>query len=222
MAQPSNVAALLDGALEREDPVALSDMAKALGVTTPTGNSPIPAPETPSSTMRGRGGRGGRSTRGRGRGGSKSTSGVSDSSLRQASDTIASMMRRDPQPVPTEEDVALRKIDEMSAVSSRIEEELEEERAKRMELEKRLDELSMSHNALATQFVQLSSKWELLLKGNAQKPKEGAVPASTLVGPSGSTDGKGDGDHLPPPSNKPSSSSAARGGVARGRRRGGL
>jgi len=212
----------LDEFLEHEEAASLEEMAVFMNI--PAGKKqpeeiekpPQPAVDRRPGAGRGRG-RGAQRARGRQpRGG-----GTGRGALSQASSAIASMMKTTVPPVPTETDVMERKVDEMSEVSSRLEHDLEEERQKRVVLETRLKELELSHNQLATQYVQLATVVNNLTKGHAAGKTGSTTTASHLVREADAAVGSAPGRSLPPPQGQ-QASQPARGGLASGRRRGGL
>lgn len=234
MSNVKEVEAGLEELAERESEVSVSQMATLLGLlkdetdkgSSGEGGAPLPAPpvgKAPASSgsaapSRGLAGRPRGSTRGRGgRGGQQ----VSGQSLASASKTIEKMMRAAPEPVPTDTDVLEEKVDAMSTVSSRLEEDLEKEKEKRAVLEKRLEALEQSHNLLAGKYTELASLLLAQSKGKAHTPARGMASARDLISSSGSVGGE-ESMALPgPPADKPSAPQP-RGGVAGRGRRGGF
>jgi len=207
----------LDEALEEMEATSLMDMAKSLGL-----DEKALASDTSQSQNTGKGktntprGGGGKRGRGGGRGGKVTAS------LHQASSAITGMMKKQTDTLPTDTDIMEKKVDEMSEVSERLEVELEKEKRERQRLEQELEALRLSHNTLATQFVQLSSRVEHISKGNGATGKKGAVPASVILGENSASSGTEGTYSLPPPPPTENTNHPSSRGVARGRRRGGL
>jgi len=109
----------------------------------------------------------------------------------------------------------------MSVTSTRLEEDLEEEKRRREAVEKKLEELEKAHSLLATQFTKLASRVEHMSKGNEAQRKTGTVMASSLVSQSDTPTSTLSADSLvAPPEQKTTSTRGSR--MAGGRRRGGL
>lgn len=221
------VEAQLEAALAGDDEVEFGEMAHALGVTdSKTGTAAgarAPGGGVKISNQkptRGDKGKTRSSAKGRGRGG-RDRGGVSQPSLQQASDAIAGLLKRQTEALPTESDVMEKKIDEMSVASTRLEEDLEEERRRREAVEKKLEELEKAHNLLATQFTKLASRVEHMSKGNEAQRKTGTVMASSLTGQDSAPPSTPNPDSLAaPPESKTAATRGSR--VVGGRRRGGL
>lgn len=129
-------------------------------------------------------------------------------------------MKDAPEPVPTDTDILESKVDEMSTVSSRLETEIAEEREKRHALEERLSNLEQSHSALAAKYTTLATLLVSQTKGKEDPKTRGLSSAHTLLSSSSNMGSKASSSLPPAPSSE--KASQPRGGMAGGRRRGGI
>jgi hypothetical protein len=199
----------LEEMINQEDKLAPAEMLASLSkdglVTLPA--KPLKSAVPPSSTTSRQGKKG---WKGKG----KSTSvAPAAGSLKQASATISAMMRAKAPTPPPLDSVSTQQLESVSVASSRMEEALEEERQARAQLESVVEELSSSHNLLATQFARLQSEMEELKResrsGQGQTPG-GSVLASSVLPQRGTASGgqagtdvasssvSGEGSKLPP------------------------